>query len=208
MADVVGDVLFIQFARIPVAGRVKTRMCPVLDPFAAMRLHQALVLHTAAGLCRAQSGPVELWLDQPDCSGLARRCEALGVYQTRQQRGCDLGERMAHALTDGLQRFSRVVLVGSDCPALEAGYLQQAVAALADHDVVVGPAVDGGYVLLGARRFPAALFQAIPWGSASVYAATAAVLEAQGWRWCALSSLPDIDRPADLGHCHRSIVGG
>ncbi|MCB1709492.1 MAG: TIGR04282 family arsenosugar biosynthesis glycosyltransferase, partial [Halioglobus sp.] len=144
--------LLIQFAREPVAGAVKTRMIPQLTPQQACDLHSELVLWTAGRLAAARLGRVELAVAGDRGHALFQRCLGLGVAGLSAQRGADLGERMHNALLDGLTRFERVLLVGSDCPGIDRAYLVQALAALEQAEVVLGRAEDGGYVLIGARR--------------------------------------------------------
>ena len=126
------------------------------------------------------------------------------------QQGKDLGERMAAAFraawAKGLQR---AVLIGSDCPALSPALLVQALAELTQHDLVLGPASDGGYYLIGLRRDLAPgthdfLFQDINWGTDTVYHITLARATATKLTITTLQELHDIDRPEDLRylHCH------
>ena len=193
-----GDVLLIQFARSPVPGQVKTRMIPALSESAACDLHRDLVLWTCRNLCGSGVGEVELWVAGETSHAVFRQCLDYGVRAIYQQRGADLGQRMCHALADGLRRYDKVILVGSDCPAIDGHYLSAARAALASHCVVLGPAEDGGYVLIGATEVFPELFTGIAWGQASVYSATVEALEKMTVSWQALDCLPDIDRPADL----------
>jgi uncharacterized protein len=109
----------------------------------------------------------------------------------------DLGARMDAALRAALERGERALLVGTDCPALDLAHLARAADALAHCDAVVGPAEDGGYVLIGLAR-PLDLFTAIEWGTPTVLAATRARLAATGARWHELPTLWDVDGPADL----------
>ena len=193
-----GGCLFIQFAREPVVGSVKTRMIPHLSPQQACDLHRELVLWTATTLVGARLGPVEMAVAGEEGDALFEACRGLGVAALVRQRGADLGERMYNALAAGLARFERVVLVGSDCPAIDAAYLGQALAALEGAEVVLGPAADGGYVLIGARRVSPAMFRGIAWGTAVVFAETTRRLDQLRLSRAELTPLVDIDRPADL----------
>jgi hypothetical protein len=174
------DVAVIVFSRAPVPGRVKTRLVPRLGEWRAARLHARLTSHALRTARAAACGPVEL-------------------HDTARQRGADLGERMHRALSRALQRHRGAIVIGSDCPALEPSDLARAARLLAGGcDVVVGPAEDGGYVLLGARRISPRLFDGIEWGGGAVYEDTTRKLDALGYRWRALRRLWDVDRPADL----------
>ena len=191
-----GELLLIQFAKSPVSGQVKTRMFPTLRAEESCALHEELVLWTCGQLCAV--GTVELWVSGGIEHPIFAVCESLGVSAVRQQIGHDLGERMYNALADGLSRYQQVILVGSDCPFIDAKYLRTARRALDSHAVVLGPADDGGYVLIGAREHSPAVFTGIEWGQTSVFAQTVELLMHQNIDWIPLESLPDIDRPEDL----------
>jgi hypothetical protein len=193
-------VLLLQFAKSPQAGQVKTRMMPLLSAQAACALHHELTLWTCRQLLASRLGDVELAVAGDDTHVLFEQCRALGAVAVSRQRGADLGEKMYHAISAGLQRYAAVLLVGSDCPAIDPAYLADAVAALATAPVVLGPAVDGGYVLIGARRITQRVFQGIPWGTAEVYRTTTRALTESGLAWVTLPTLHDIDTPADLVH--------
>jgi rSAM/selenodomain-associated transferase 1 len=186
------------FAKAPVAGRVKTRLIPALGRQGAADLHERLLVDTVARIVPAGLAPVELWCaPEPGVDpfpGLARQ---YGLDRHR-QRGADLGERMLHAASDALGRSGSVVLVGTDCPPLDAGYLERGLRALAGREAVLGPAEDGGYVLLGMRRAAAELFTDIPWGGDLVAALTRQRMADLGWDWAELPLLWDVDRPEDL----------
>jgi len=189
----------IVFARAPQPGKVKTRLIPALGAAGAAALYRRLVLHAIEAAKGADLGPLELWCS-PDASrpfflDCARR---FGVSLHPQAEG-DLGERMRQALVAVLGRSARAILVGSDIPALSAQYLRDADRSLADGcDVVIGPAEDGGYVLIGLKRCDPELFREIPWGGPSVLAETRRRIARIGLRCRELPALWDIDRPEDL----------
>jgi len=191
-------VLFIQFAREPKVGAVKTRMQPQLSAVQASSLHKELLLWTCRSLCEAGLADVELWIAGGHDHVVFQRCETLGVTALRSQLGVDLGERMAAAMADGLARYHKVILVGSDCPAIDSDYLQKAITALDAQPLVLGPATDGGYVLIGATRIQAGIFAGVSWGNSQVFTETVQRIAQEGSAWCQLPTLSDIDRPADL----------
>jgi hypothetical protein len=115
---------------------------------------------------------------------------------------------MHRALARALRGAERAVLIGADCPALTPAYLREAIAALEGADVVLGPARDGGYVLVGARRVAPALFDGIAWGSSRVLDEQRACLRALGWRWSELATLWDVDRPEDLERVRCELADG
>lgn len=197
------------FARYPRAGRVKTRMIPHLGSKGAAGLHTYLAEQT---LIRAREAAVlrpallSLWY-----TGASQRqmTEWLGsALPLIPQQGKDLGERMAAAFQAAWAKgMQRAVLIGSDCPALTPALIVQALAELTRHDLVLGPASDGGYYLIGLRRdlapgTHAYLFQDINWGTDTVYRTTLARAAATKLTLTTLQELHDIDRPEDLRHLH------
>jgi rSAM/selenodomain-associated transferase 1 len=194
------ETLLIQFARSPVVGGVKTRLVPELGEEGACALHIELVRHTCEQLAEAALGSVEIWVAGDRQHPVFAECLDLGASGLREQRGADLGARMYGALLDGLARFNRVLLVGSDCPGLDRQYLASACEALDRVPVVFGPALDGGYVLVGATALDGGLFREIDWGSDSVLATTLRRAEALGVEIEMLEPRADIDRPEDLQH--------
>jgi rSAM/selenodomain-associated transferase 1 len=176
--------MIIVFAKPP--GEAKTRLIPRLGAWGAGRLHARLVLHTLR-IAAAADPVVEL-------HGTRRHSffSTLGI-PFRLQKGRDLGERMYHAL----ERNPGAILIGTDCPELKVADLRRAARWLrSGYQVVLAPAEDGGYALIGARRVSAELFRDIAWGTAQVYEQT--VKRLRGYRWRALRTLWDVDRPADL----------
>ncbi|MFP4607458.1 MAG: TIGR04282 family arsenosugar biosynthesis glycosyltransferase [Thiohalospira sp.] len=191
------------FARAPVAGAAKTRLIPALGAAGAARL-QARLLRRALAVLEGVDERVpglerELWC-HPDTDHPAFRAAAGQGFRLRAQVGGDLGERMAGALEAALAEGApSAVLVGSDCPGLTAGPVADAFDELAaGADAVLGPAVDGGYYLVGLRRPARALFTGIPWGGPEVAAATRTRAAAAGLALAEVATLQDLDTPADL----------
>jgi len=188
----------IVFAKAPVPGAVKTRLAPALGPWRAARLHASLVERALKTALAARVGGVELHVAPRRHEFFQRLHRQTGV-RVRLQRGANLGERMAAAFAGALRRYRFVVLIGSDCPALRAQDLRRAVRLLRGAAaVVLAPAEDGGYVLVGLRRRRPQLFEAIVWGGASVFESTVRRIEAQGLALRTLRTLWDVDRPQDL----------
>jgi len=189
------------FARAPIPGRAKTRLIPALGPWGAARVHAALVSRTVEVAARARDARVTLCAAgspiHPLLAGLARR-QGIAISV---QRGGDLGRRMSVALAQALTEAPYAVLVGSDCPELRTADLDAALQALADGvDAVLGPALDGGYWLIGLRRPADWLFHGVDWGTGRVLGQTRARLRHHDWRWRELAVRADLDRPADLLH--------
>ena len=188
------------FAKAPTPGRVKTRLIPVLGENGAAELQRELIEATLRTAADAGLGAPELWCapgpDDPFFVDCAEK-HNIGLHT---QRGGDLGLRMADALESALAAGSPGLLIGCDCPALTPGYLREAAAALAEgNEAVFGQTEDGGYMLIGvARSHAAALFEDIPWGTATVMQATRRRLRSGDWRWRELGLMWDLDRPEDL----------
>ena len=183
------------FAKAPVAGQVKTRLAPALGHGGAVRLHRRLTEHAVATACAAGCDAVELWCSpDPGHPFFAAHGVAL-----RTQRGDDLGARMLDALAAGGGGEAGVV-IGTDCPGLTPGHLARAAGLVAagEADVVLGPAADGGYVLIAMAEPLPGLFAAMAWGTPAVLGATRRRLRNLGRRVTELEVLHDVDRPADL----------
>ena len=186
------------FAKAPVAGLAKTRLIPALGAQGAARLAAALLKHAVAQALASGVGPVELCVTpapaDPLWSGLAPQA----TLTWSDQGNGDLGERMARAAQRVLDAGEPVLLMGTDCPDLTAGRIREAAASLIAADAALVPAFDGGYVLLGLKRFDASLFAGIAWSTATVAQETRLRVEQLGWSLQNLPTLHDIDEPADL----------
>lgn len=197
--------MLIVFARAPEPGRVKTRLAPLLGAGGAAALHAWLVERSLRTALRARCARVELHgtpqAHHPFFLACARR---YGV-RLRAQGAGDLGARMHRALERALASAPCAVLIGSDCPSLRPEDLRAAVRALqGGEQAVCTPAEDGGYALIGLRRSARGLFAGVPWGSASVFAATRRRLARLGWSWRSLPTVWDVDRPEDYDRLKRA----
>lgn len=186
------DCVVMVFARAPRAGAVKTRIARRIGDARAARLHQRLVRTAVLTATAAHVGPVEL-----HASARHAFFRTLGV-PSRLQRGADLGSRMYYALCRALRRHRRAVLIGSDSPALKPADIARAAHLLRSIDVVLAPAEDGGYALIGARRITPEVFADVEWGSEQVLAQTRANLARTGLSVRLLRTVWDVDRPEDL----------
>ncbi len=195
----------IVFAKAPVPGAAKTRLIPALGAAGAARLHEWLVERALETACAARLGPVELCCAPDRAHPFFAACAARFDVSLTDQGTGDLGERMHRALAAGLP----AVLIGADCPAMTPEYLRDGAGALAaGYDVVLGPAEDGGYVLVGANRIRPDAFARIRWGGQDVMAEQRERLRSIGWRWQELALLWDVDRPDDLERVRREVPGG
>ncbi len=190
----------ILFTRWPQPGRAKTRLIPALGPAGAAEVQRRLTEGTLArALEFVQRHPTRLELRGEGADPAAfRRWLGLAPLIRPQDSG-DLGRRMDLALTRALaEGEERAVLIGSDCPGLTPEILAMSLAALADHDLVLGPAQDGGYYLVGLRRPAPEIFRGIAWGSDRVLRQTLNRASELGLRVALLPELADLDRPEDL----------
>lgn len=200
--------VFLQFAKWPEAGRVKTRLMPTLGVMGALNAHVQLTLAVLDNLY-ATGYPVELWWDRPvnerpdEAVAIVQELDGAGLIQRVQQDGT-LGERMHHALSQSLRDNDRALVVGSDCPSVDPDYARKAVACLDNCDVVLGPSEDGGYVLIGASRTVAGMLDGIAWGTPDVLAQTCSRLEALGLSYCLLEPRWDVDEPDDWARFLRT----
>lgn len=186
------------FARKPEPGRVKTRLIPVLGIESATALYRRMLHDTLATCARVDAHRRELWLDRADADVDLRARLSRYRMSLHLQSGPDLGLRMHAAFLATLQTADSAVLIGTDCPEYDPPYLDTAFRALEQQDAVLGPAADGGYVLIGLRTAEPSLFRDIPWGTDAVLAATRRRLQRLRWRWSELSVLHDVDEPEDL----------
>lgn len=188
------------FAKAPVAGFAKTRLAPALGVAGAARLAERLLERAVAAACAAELGAVRLCC-APDTSHPAfqKLTQAHEVTLVDQGEG-ELGARMHRALARILRTADRALLIGTDACGLDAAYLRLAADALDDHDAVYGPALDGGYVLVGLRRAEAGLFEGIAWSTPQVMRETRERLASLGLTHVELLPLADVDEPADLQH--------
>jgi rSAM/selenodomain-associated transferase 1 len=187
-------------AKAPVPGLAKTRLVPSIGAHAAAVLQERLTGRTIATAMAANIGSVTLWC-APDPSHPSFRELVAGYKITlKRQPDGDLGQRMLAAFAAGA---GATLVTGSDCPALTAEHLRMAAIALQDADVVLIPAEDGGYVLIGARAPHVELFRDIAWGTATVLANTRAQISTLGLTCVELPPLWDVDTEPDLARLER-----
>jgi rSAM/selenodomain-associated transferase 1 len=196
------DLRILLFAKEPVPGKVKTRLHDAIGVDGAYQLHCAMLRYQVNTVLTSRLAPLELWVsgnpNNPVLISLALQdC-------TFQQSGDDLGQRMQSAVADAGSRSRGVLLLGTDCPSVNHEYLESALRSLQEgNPLVIGPAEDGGYVLMGIGGNWPALFEDIPWGTDKVLDLT---LEQARRLDLAVTLLPrrwDVDRPEDLDRLVR-----
>ena len=191
--------------RFPEPGKTKTRLIPALGPDRAACLHRCLIEHTL--------DVVSHWARDHDCDVEVRYFggdEELFRNQFGTQFGYSpqaegtLGDRMNAAVAAEFHHGAeRVIVIGTDCPQLEESHLTTAFEQLANHDVVIGPAPDGGYYLIGMRKHWPQPFENITWGTETVLQQTLAQAKAIGASLNRLLPLSDVDYVEDLIHCRQ-----
>ena len=184
-------------ARAPVPGQAKTRLIPLLGEEGAARLHAWMLQRTVAMAFAADVGPITLWCEGDTEHHAFIRCRELGPLRILPQVAGDLGRRMLVAVEDS-PTVTGTLVIGTDCPVLSAAHLREAARSIKNHDAVLIPAEDGGYVLIGMKTPAAGAFAGIDWGTPQVMAQTRQALAALGWRWAELASLWDVDRAQDV----------
>jgi rSAM/selenodomain-associated transferase 1 len=194
----VNRVRIVIFAKAPVPGLAKTRLIPALGAQGAADLARRMLDHTVAQALAAEVGPVELCVT-PLPGNAAWQGLTLPASVTWSDQGDgDLGERMARAAQRVTGARESLLLIGTDCPALDAAQLRRAATSLQYFDATLVPTADGGYVLLGLNRFHASLFEDVEWSTDSVANETRRRLARLGWRVQDEPAVHDIDEPADL----------
>ena len=202
------------FTRAPVAGAVKRRLAASIGDRQALAAHVRLVAECIDRLAGSGRWHTELWLAGPEREALAA-WPGIRDLTRRVQQGDDLGARMLGALEAALSTHERAVVVGTDCPDIDADYVAAAFDALDGSDVVLGPAEDGGYGLVGAGRLVvdalAPLFTEMPWGTDRVFDDTSARCAAAGLTVATLPVIWDVDTVADwrryLRRSDRQVPG-
>ena len=194
--------LLIQFAKWPRIGMVKTRLAATLGDAHALEVHVSLMDAVFTNLISYQSAEVELWLnefhplDEISLGAVKGKLEQHHIAYRLQCEG-SLGEKMANAIQRSLTGYEKVIIVGSDCPTVDAEYLAAASCMLEAHDIVLGPAEDGGYVLVGASRFDPAVFAGVAWGQGSVLKQTLANAKRLAFSCGLLETTWDVDELSD-----------
>lgn len=193
------DHIIIQFAKLPILGKVKTRLSPDIGDQSCLELHRQLLQYTHDNLKQVTDklgGMSVLSIDQ---LGADSQIEAIAkTTPLLVQQGSDLGERMANTIRWGLRLAKKVIIVGSDCPVLTVEYYKQALNELNHEAHVFINAEDGGYVLVGATQACDDLFENVPWGTDDVMAVTFERLGAANKKAAILGPLWDVDRIDDL----------
>jgi rSAM/selenodomain-associated transferase 1 len=192
------------FAKAPVPGQVKTRLCPPLTPDEAATLHGSFVLDTLERT-KAAVGKLKLDMDRYLACAPSSTHVFFKIMEERQgvklvdQVGDDLGARMHHVVETMFSRgYRRTIIIGTDVPTVPLDHFKQALTSLEDHDLVLGPALDGGYYLIGMNKPMPELFVDIPWSTDQVLILTQEKAAVLGLKTALLERWRDVDTLDDL----------
>jgi len=194
------------FARLPVPGKVKSRLAAAIGPESAAEAYRWFAEHCFSETSRCPDTSVTLFNSVAEeveaCKGWLASVGLPHIQVAAQVESMDLGDRMAAAMASMLaDGASKVVIIGTDIPDISTEILSAAFAALDNHEMILGPACDGGYYLIGVTKLPEGVLQGIEWSTSKVYRATEANAEKAGLRVAPDSTLPrlrDIDYIEDL----------
>jgi len=186
------------FAKAPIPGQVKTRLIPELGAEGAASLAHRMLLNTYSQASSVLVAGTEICVS-PDAADASWKGLLPGrVERLTSQGEGDLGERLARAAQRVIEEGERVILIGTDCPALTERRLKSACWELETHDAVIHPTFDGGYALLGLKRFDPSIFSDMEWSTPSVANRTIGKVKALGWSMHLGATLQDVDDPDDL----------
>lgn len=187
----------IVFVKAPQQGKCKTRLIPLLGEKKTTIFYESLVLNCFKNLKSLQNTIIQIHAYPDTQHDFLKKLGMNNNAQMHNQKGEDLGERMLNAMQQALQTSAQVVLIGTDCPAIDNEYIESAFNALEHHDIVFGPAADGGYVLIGAKTIDPVIFDNISWSTDKVLEQSLNRADVAGYKVQLLHTLNDIDTPDD-----------
>jgi uncharacterized protein len=190
------------FAKNLVYGKVKTRLAASVGNDAAFSIYKALLRHTRSVADFINADKIVFYSDK-----IEHNDEWNNDYSKTIQFGKDLGERMKNAFEGTFKNdYNKAMIIGTDCPFLPEQIIEDAFEKLNERDVVVGPAYDGGYYLLGMKKLHPCLFKNIHWSTPEVLKETLLACDKNDLDYFLLPALPDIDEEKDLIHFKRAIT--
>lgn len=186
------------FAKAPLPGFAKTRLIPALGAQGAAELARWMLFDTLRAASAANIGAVELCVTPAIHDPAWHEIQLPSGIEISGQGGGDLGARLARAAQRALTDAGQVLLIGTDCVEMSASLLREAAQALQTHDAIMHGTLDGGYALLGLRRYSPSLFGDMPWSTGAVADITLARIGQLGWAVHIGQVLHDVDEPQDL----------
>ncbi len=181
------------FIKNATLGKVKTRLAQTVGDQRALKIYKALLQHTKAIALTTPATRLLFYSETINENDDWSRDD----FQKLLQHDGDLGMRMKAAFATAFQQHEKVVIIGSDCASLNPAIVQQAFEQLDHFPFVIGPALDGGYYLLGMNSYQPSLFEDIVWSTAQVLPTTIAKMKALQQSYYCLPTLSDIDYEAD-----------
>lgn len=197
------DSLLMIFARNPELGKVKKRLAKTIGNEQALMIYVKLLEHTHAIADKVFADKAVFYSDR------VQEFDILDYYKFPKflQKGNDLGERMERAFGQAFaQQYDKVIIIGSDCIELSSEIIEDALKALDDHNVVIGPAHDGGYYLLGMDRHYPHLFKNKMWSTEDVFLDTLLDIKKLKLSYSLLPTLNDVDEEKDLGILRKHLA--
>ncbi len=187
------------FTKVPIAGRVKTRLISSLTPTKAAELQACFLQDILDMAARVKNCEIVVAYTPPEELDLLK--DTVGTQERKfiPQRGKDIGERMCNAFQDAFKMgYERVALIGTDLPTLPLRYLDEAFDLLWSHEIVLGLNADGGYYLIGLKSPEKGVFEGIDWGTDRELPQTLLRIRQAGLKLACLDMWYDVDTPADL----------
>jgi len=195
------DALLI-FAKNAEKGKVKTRLASTIGNEAALAVYNQLLSHTVAITGNLPRDKFVFYSSRIECEDVWDD----KLYFKQLQKGNDLGERMNNAFAASFKKsYDSVVIIGTDCPELNEAIVMKAFAFLRFNDVIIGPAEDGGYYLLGMKQLHSKLFENIRWSTSTVLADTIEICKSHNLTHTLLPTLHDVDEEKDLSHLNVKV---
>ena len=187
------------FAKAPVPGYAKTRLIPALGEQGAADLHRSLCLRTIERNISPTEWDTLLWCAPDQRAEFFQDVKKVCDLELFDQPEGDLGHKMFKAFEQVLGQYDQAVIIGTDCPVMEAARVRQAFAALSEEfAAVINPAEDGGYVLLGLKGAQASVFKDIKWGGGDVFLHTRQRMDEVNLSYKVLEVLWDVDDADDF----------
>ena len=199
--------LLMVFVKYPAPGSVKQRLAQHLGNERAAEIYKKIAATIVQKVTPARSGDyiVTICFSPQEDEKLVKKWLNKNEYFSPQE-GSDLGERMSNAFLQAFAAgYTKALLIGSDCPDISRTIVNRGFVLLDTQDIVLGPALDGGYYLIGLRRHEPELFTNIEWGTERVLQQTLDTITAAGVTVALLPQLRDIDRIEDLSHYSLSL---
>lgn len=187
------------FQKNLIAGRTKTRLAATIGNEKALFVYKQLISITTNVLINLPFDKLIYYSEFIPLDIEDKEIETAAKTLVLVQHGNDLGARMLNSFSDQFKiGYSRLIIIGTDCPGLNSELLLNAFNALESHDIVIGPAADGGYYLLGMSKLYPELFEGVEWSTSKVYGQTVDIISKLGLSFSLMPVLRDLDNEDDL----------